>query len=344
MLRLGVLGCGAIGGFHARLVAQKRDVVLAGVCDTDGARGAALAASLETRAWDEPERFLAQAGLDAVIIATPDDAHVAHATLAARAGVAMLIEKPVAPSLAGVQAIAAAVAAAGVTVMAGHVERFEPGSALLVEAVRAGACGTLTLIAARRQFGAADAPRFAGRSTTARVLLVHDADLVRWLHPAALESVVAVAARGPVHAATGLDDHLVVTVRFVDGVVAVVESGWTLPEAASRPLAGTGWGASGNNRLELFGSAGMVANDMGLGTAQLRAISDAAGFHAAALRHQPAVHGRLVGALRDQLDHFVDRLRDRERPLVGLDDAARALELVEAAERSLETGEAVRLR
>lgn len=344
MLRLGVLGCGAIGSFHARLVAQKRDVVLAGLCDTDGPRAAALAARLGTRAWDAPERFLAAAGLDAVIIATPDDRHVEHATLAARAGLAMLIEKPVAPTRAGVAAIAEVAARTGVTVMAGHVERFEPGSALLAEAVRAGVCGTLSAIAARRQFGAADAPRFAGRSTTARVLLVHDADLVRWLHPAPVESIVALAARGPVHAATGLDDHLVTTVRFADGVVAVLESGWTLPEAAARPLAGTGWAASGNNRLELFGSAGMLANDMGLRGAQLSAITAADGFHAAALRHQPELHGRLAGALRDQLDHFVDRVRDRGPPVVGLDDAARAIELVEAAERSLATGEVIRQR
>jgi myo-inositol 2-dehydrogenase/D-chiro-inositol 1-dehydrogenase len=344
MLRLGVLGCGAIGTFHARLVAQKGDVALAGLCDTDGARAAALATALGTRAWDDPARFLAEAGLDAVVIATPDDRHVEHATLAARAGVAMLIEKPVAPTRAGVEAIAGLAGRAGVPVMAGHVERFEPGSALLVEAVRAGVCGTVSAIAARRQFGAADAPRFAGRSTTARVLLVHDADLVRWLHAAPLESVVALAARGPVHRATGLDDHIVTTVRFSDGAVAVIESGWTLPDSAARPLIAAGWAPSGNNRLELFGTEGMLANDMGLRAAQLSAITGADGFHVAALRHQPEVHGRLVGALRDQLDHFVDRLRDGQPPVAGLDDARRALELVEAAERSLATGAVVRLR
>jgi predicted dehydrogenase len=48
--------------------------------------------------------------------------------------------------------------------------------------------------------------------------------------------------------------------------------------------------------------------------------------------------------LRDQLDHFVDRLRDGQPPVAGLDDARRALELVEAAERSLATGAVVRLR
>lgn len=92
MLRLGVLGCGAIGAFHARVVAQKRDVVLAGLCDTDGQRSAALAARLGTRAWTEPQRFLAEAGLVFDLLLEPTQMPLAAALIRRLPGLRVVLE------------------------------------------------------------------------------------------------------------------------------------------------------------------------------------------------------------------------------------------------------------
>ena len=129
-------------------------------------------------------------------------------------------------------------------------------------------------IAARRQFVAADTPRFKGLSTTLRILGVHDFDLVTWVHPVPVIEVYAAAGRGRVFAETGLDDHVVTTLRFADGAVGLVESAWTLPRPYGVFTSPAGWSPAGNNRLDVFGSTGMVSNDMGLRGQQLVAFDE----------------------------------------------------------------------
>lgn len=340
MLRVGVLGCGAIGAWHARIVAERADAELAAVCDLK--EEVALSAAFGAAVYTEPERFFAEAGLDAVIIATPEDAHVANAQAAAAAGCHMLVEKPVAIDAAGVDAIIAAAEAAGLILMAGHVERFETGSAQLVDAVRQGVCGRLAGICARRQFAPGEAARFTGRSTTLRVLGVHDFDLVRWVHPAPVESVYADGVEGAIFERTGLHDHVFTIIRFADGVVASVESAWTLPRAYAEWPSPGGWSPAGNNRLDVFGADGFVSNDMGLRGQQLVAFDDAYGFRAAGIRHQPVVHGRVTGALAAEVEHFLACIRQGAKPIVGGPDARRAIALTDAAERSLATGRPVK--
>jgi predicted dehydrogenase len=178
-MRVGVIGTGAIGAWHARIVAEGGDE-LSAVCDLDAAR--AGAAAFGAQVFTDPDAFFAS-GLDAVIVATPEAQHEAHVTAAARAGIAVMVEKPVAPDMAAMRRMADAVAQAGIVAMAAHVERFEAGSAGLKTALDQGICGQVSAIFARRQFGPSEVARFAGSSSTLRVLGIHDFDLVRWLHP-----------------------------------------------------------------------------------------------------------------------------------------------------------------
>lgn len=334
MIRVGVIGMGAIGVWHARIVGEGPHR-LAAICDINLARAEAAASG--AAAFDDPDAFFSS-GLDAVIIATPEDLHEAHVVAAARAGLAILVEKPVAPDMSAMRRMASAVAEAGVMLMAAHVERFEAGTAGLAAAVEQGVCGRVSAIFARRQFGPAEVGRFAGKSSTLRVLGIHDFDLVRWLHPEPIVAVHAVAGRGAIHAAHGMDDHVVTMIGFADGALACVESGWTLPLAYQSYRTPEGWGSAGSNRLEVFGAAGFVSNDMSLRAQPLVAFDAAEGFRAANLRHQAVVHGRVQGALRTEVEHFLDCVRTGRPPLVGIGDALRAVALLEAAETALATG------
>jgi len=337
-LRIGVIGVGAIGEWHARILAESPQAVLAAVCDRNGARAEAVAARFGARAFADVETMLATAGLDGVIVASPDLAHEAHAVAAARHKLPMLIEKPLAPDVAALLRIGEAAAAAGVNVMAGHVERFELGSAQLKAAVDQGVCGRISALAARRQFVGVDAPRFRGLSTTLRILAVHDFDLIGWIHPAEVTSVYAAAARGRIFEETGLDDHVVTTIRFADGAVAVVESAWTLPRAYGAFTTPEGWSPAGHNRLEVFGDLGLVSNDMGLRNQQLIAFDAAEGYRAAGLRHQSILHGRVAGALVEEVGAFLRMVGEGAPASPGLDDARRALSLTAMAEESLRLG------
>ena len=338
---VGVIGAGMIGSWHARILSELGNATLAGICDTDASRAASLADSLAAPSWSDPERFFAEAGMDGVIIATPEAVHLQQVEIATSAGCAVMIEKPAAPDTPGVRKIMEVMSRSNTMAMVGHVERFEPGSALLRDAVAQGVCGQISAIMARRQFGPAGAEKYAD-SSTLRILAVHDFDLVRWVHPVAVAEVFAVAGRGALHAAYGIDDHVVTTIRFADGAVACIESGWTLPRDYADFDSPAGWQPAGNNRLDVYGADGFVSNDMALRHQPLVAFDRSNGFRAAGIRHQPVVHGRVQGALRAEVAHFVDCIATGTQPAVGLEDALRAVALVEAAETSLLIGRPVR--
>jgi myo-inositol 2-dehydrogenase/D-chiro-inositol 1-dehydrogenase len=338
VIRTGLIGAGAIGTWHARILAESAQSRLVAICDRDPDRAAALAKPYGATPHTDETTFFAHP-MDAVIIATPEAAHESHLRAAARAGLPVLIEKPVGTTLAEIDRMAAAVDDAGIIAMAAHVERFEAGSAGLHAAMAQDIAGPVTAIMARRQFSPGGVERFAGLSTTLRILAIHDFDLIRWLHPAAIASVHAVGATGPIHAFTGLHDHVVTTIRFADGAIAMVESGWTLPASFTDFRTPAGWQGAGNNRIEVFGRDGMLSNDMGLRHQQLVAFTADEGFRAAGLRHQPVIHGRVQGALRAEVEHFLDCVQTGAQPLCTLADARRAVALLEAAETSLRTGQ-----
>ncbi|MEM1289191.1 MAG: Gfo/Idh/MocA family oxidoreductase [Pseudomonadota bacterium] len=341
-LRIGVLGTGAIGAWHARILSEGAKADLVALCDVDADKVGTLGESMGAASYTDPQAFFAEAKLDGVIIATPESAHLENLRLAAEHGVAALVEKPVAAEVSTIESMIKIAKSAGIMVMAGHVERFEVGSAHLKAALEEGVCGPVVSVMARRQFAPGEAPRFAGISSTLKILGVHDFDLLRWVHPAPVDEVYAAAGRGGLHQAYGLDDHVVTTVSFKDGAVGSVESAWNLPPAYTGFEKPSMWSGAGNNRLDVFGRDGFISNDMSMRTQQLIAFDNEEGFRPAGLRHQSVIHGRVEGALRIEVDHFVTCLATGATPIVGLEDGLRAVALTAAAEESLASGKPVK--
>jgi len=182
-LRLGVAGVGSLGFHHARIGRELDGVQFAGVHDTDAARLAEVADKLEVKAYDRLEGLIEEA--DALVIAVPTRAHEEVALRAIEAGLHVLIEKPIAPSLEAADAILAAAERAGTRVQIGHVERFNG-------AIRAAEpyLDELLFVESHRL-----AP-FGPRGTDVAVvldLMIHDLDLVMSL---ARQPVTAIAAAG----------------------------------------------------------------------------------------------------------------------------------------------------
>ena len=119
-----VVGCGRMGRLHARFYAKMPQVTLVGVCDADADAAAAAADEAGTRPFTDLGDLLSQVA--AVTIAVPTTAHADVAERVIAAGVACLIEKPLAKDVADGRRIAAAAAAGDVTVQVGHIERFNP--------------------------------------------------------------------------------------------------------------------------------------------------------------------------------------------------------------------------
>ncbi len=135
MHRVAVVGVGRMGRHHARTAAAMPSVTLVGVVDGDAERAATVADEYATAAFSTPDELLAAHGdnLDAVVIAVPTKYHAAAATPFLERGLACLIEKPLAPSVAEAKALSALARKNGATLQVGHTERFNPAVRAVAE-------------------------------------------------------------------------------------------------------------------------------------------------------------------------------------------------------------------
>jgi predicted dehydrogenase len=160
-LAFGIVGLG-FGAVHARVLGEMEGVRLAAICDMDPQRLATVARGRTVNTYQDYEAMLRDEPLDAVVVAVPIRLHEQVAMAVIDAGKALLVEKPLAPSLEEGRRIAAAASKRGVVLTSGHIERFNPAVQELTRRLRQGEAGR---VLQGRHAGWARSPR--GRVTSA---------------------------------------------------------------------------------------------------------------------------------------------------------------------------------
>jgi predicted dehydrogenase len=219
MLRVGIVGAGHFGRYHALKVAASRRTTLSGITDPDVER--AKTVGWETGARDVGFEDLLDVS-DAVIVAAPAEAHYDLSARALLAGKHVLVEKPIAATLAQADELAALAKQRGLVLQVGHLERFSAAYQAM-----AGRIGAPLYIEATRI-----AP-FKPRGTDVSVILdlmIHDLDLVLALIDSEIESVDAVGA--PV--ASPHEDIANARFQFRNGAVAAVTASRISPRTERR--------------------------------------------------------------------------------------------------------------
>ncbi len=205
-MRIAVIGVGHLGRHHARILAAMPGVELVGVVDTNLQRAREIAEAQGTTAIENAASLLGT--VDAVVVATPTASHASVATPFLEAGTAVLIEKPLARSLAEADALVALARARGATLAVGHTERFNPA----VEAAR-------PLLTAPRFIEGHRLGTFPDRSLDIDVvfdLMIHDIDVVL----SVVKSEVAAIDAVGVPVLTPRIDIANVRLRFANGCIA----------------------------------------------------------------------------------------------------------------------------
>mgnify|MGYP000973142890 CR=1 FL=1 len=210
-IRTGVIGVGHLGYHHARNYAALEGVDLVGVADLDPEKRAKAAADFGVPGVETVRELLAL-GVDAVSVVTPTVAHLEAARPCLEAGVHVLVEKPIAPSIAEAEAMVALAREHGCILQVGHIERFNGAVLALVKA-----------IAKPRFIECHRLSPFPGRGTDVSVvldLMIHDLDIVLALDGT---EVVSVDAAGvPVFSPS--EDIANARLRFASGCVANITS------------------------------------------------------------------------------------------------------------------------
>jgi UDP-N-acetylglucosamine 3-dehydrogenase len=327
-LNAAVIGLGMMGQRHARIWKELPQTELLGVYDIVPERTQEWAADLDCQAAGSLAELLALPGLDLVSVCTDDQLHVEPCLAAAAAGKHILLEKPLATSVADADAIIAACRNNNITLMVGHVVRFDPRYQVGQQAIDAGEVGEIVQVFGRRNNIVASGRRIGSRTSVAFFLGAHDLDLMRWFCGSGVVKVHAESA-SKVLTDLGCEDSIFTVMKFANGAVGCLETCWVVPEGVPNTL---------DARLEVVGTKGRVAVRVGDESLEIASPTRA---QRPDIAYGPVFDGLQQGALRTQLEHFADCLRTGRAPLVSVEDARAAVVICEAIHESLRSGQPV---
>lgn len=223
MIRAAVIGVGAMGKHHARVYTDLEGVELAAVADPDEARRQALARRFKVPAYPDHAALLAAERPDVVSVAVPTIHHHAVALCALQHGAHVLVEKPIASSLAQAEDLIRQAAARGLTLAVGHIERFNPAVLELKRRLQDGELGRIFQVQSRRL---SPFPHYVLDVGVVMDLATHELDVMRYLLGSEVERLYAEVGR---HVHPTHEDHLAGMLRFANGVVGVLDINWLTP-------------------------------------------------------------------------------------------------------------------
>lgn len=309
--RLGVIGVGSLGQWHARIYSELADAELAGVYDADGRRAKEIAARYHTRVFHTMEELLD--AVDALSIVVPTDKHRAVAGLAIERGRHVLVEKPIAASTQEAEELVALAKERNVILQVGHVERFNP----VLDGINPAKHKPLYVEALR--MATYPPPRFGllPRGTEVSVILdlmIHDLEVILHLVGSRVVDIRAVGV--PILSKS--EDIANVRLRFENGCIANVTASRISSEK--------------QRKIRMFLPDAYVSLDYQEQTGKVvrRKMLGISKAEIPIHKDEPLVR---------ELKSFVDCVRHHTQPVVDGEHAAEALKLAVAICQSIRQGQ-----
>ncbi|WP_040675802.1 Gfo/Idh/MocA family protein [Rhizobium grahamii] len=339
--KIAVMGAGLIGKRHIeRIVAQPRAMLAAVIDPSDAARDFA---GLKGAAWFPTlAEATANAALDGIIIATPNELHTENALEAVLAGLPALIEKPIAHDAVAAETIVAAAEAAGVPILIGHHRRHNPMIKAVKRILDSGRMGKV--LTAHGTFWVAKPVdyfdvhwrREAGGGPIL-INLVHDVDLFRYFF-GEVDSVHAIqsdSTRG-----LAVEDTAVILLRFKSGVLATLNASDAIASPWSWELTAGENPAYPRQDQPCYQIGGTIGS---LSIPQLVLWTSAAAPNWLEQLVEERVTFDAADPLAAQLNHFCDVISGKAGPLVSAREGLATLRVIEAIKSSARSGHTVLL-
>jgi len=292
-IRAAVVGAGAFGRHHLRVIRQSARAELAAVVDADRERAEQAAREFRCAAFNDVRQL--EGKVDAAVVAVPTSAHVQVGCALLEAGIDVLVEKPIAPDLDGARRLIETAARHARVLQVGHLERFNPAVAALREIAR------LPLFFEVHRLSV-----FTPRSLDVDVvldLMIHDLDIVLSLVGEAPEEIRAAG----ISVLSPKVDIANVRLAFPGGCVANLTASRVSTERV--------------RKLRMFQPHQYVSVDY---TRQDAAVFEVAPGRQVASRRLPVEKAEPLAL---ELEAFCEAVRTRAEPLVSGAEACRALEV-----------------
>ena len=330
-LRFGVIGLGIMGQQYVKIYSALANTQVTAVADLNEKRAEEIGAKYGVdRRYTDYRRMLDEAPLDAVVVATPDFAHLEPAKAVLESGRHLAVEKPMTTSIAEADELLRLVRASGRKVQVNYNHRWLGPYYQGKQTILSGEIGTPLAAFARKNdtiFVATEFLTWAGQSTPAWFLSAHDLDLLRWYFAA--EPVEARAwGRREVLVKRGIDtyDLIQAQVRFSSGAIATLESSWIYPNTFPTIV---------DSFVEVIGSEGHMHFDRKRESIE---ISSPKGFTYPKNFLNAEIFGRTRGAFPACLEDFAFAILENREPVVTAFDGRQVTAALDAIHRSLESG------
>lgn len=320
-IRVGVIGVGNMGQHHTRVLSLLKEVELVGVSDINVERGIDTASKYQARFFEDYQDLLPF--VDAVCVAVPTRLHHEVGITCLQAGVHVLIEKPIAASIAEAESLVNMAAECQRILQVGHIERFNPAFQELSKVLKT---EELLALEAHRM------SPYSHRANDVSVvldLMIHDIDLLLEL---AAAPVVKLTATGSQAADSGYLDYVTATLSFANGIVATL----TASKVTHRKLRCIA--AHCKNSLT---EADFLNNEILI---HRQTTASCTADYGQVLYRQDGliekVHTSNIEPLHAELEHFVHCVRGGDQPSVGGEQALKALRLASLIEQMALDGQA----
>jgi predicted dehydrogenase len=311
-LGVGFLGAGDIAVLHAKAVARTPGAELVGLWNRSADRAAARAAEFGCKRYASPEELVADPAIHAVFVLTNLESHFEYAKLALDAGKHVLVEKPVATTVAEVEELDRLARSRGLVCLPGHNYVYEASMQRTRELVRGGDLGTVVsaYVLYNIRHPEEVAKRYPG---VVRQILTHHSYILLYLVGKPVELCAMKATRS--YEEYTEEDIAMVQMRLDNGALAHFCASFAADDHAGDP-----WTVM----VKVIGTAGSTRYS----------YRDHVEMKPGLVHSQ--TYTAYQGSVMNEVRHFlVDCLRDGAAPLSTLADAATAQRMIEAAEESI---------
>lgn len=318
MMKVGVIGVGAMGQNHARVYSEIANLV--GVTDAVPEQAKKIGERLDVTTFDSADALLDQ--VDAVSVCTPTSYHFDTAMKAIAKGKHLLVEKPFTGSSEKAEELCRAAEKNGVVIASGFIERCNPIVSVAKETMETGKIGKIISLASRRVSSFPERIRDIG---VVMDLGIHDVDVMRHITSSEVRSVYAV---GGMFANTSFEDYANLLMEFENGSIGFVEVNWLTPMKV--------------RKVSFTCSGGFVQMDytdqsLEVCTSKIGKMDQSDMFRIPLEYDVRKISVKKEEPLKTELDRFLKATGSDGMPAATGEDAVQNLKVCEAALASLKT-------
>ncbi len=222
-IAVGVIGTGFWGENQVRVFRQSRIADLVAICDADKKRAKEIGTKYGVPWFSDLTQFLRVPNMEAVTVCTPTQTHLKVGLLAIEAGKNLLVEKPMTGEERSADRLVNSARKAGVKLLVGFIERFNPGVKAVKKMLIQGVVGDVIIATGRR---VARWPIRIGDVGVVKDTAIHDIDAMRYLLEEEVSAVFAQTGSLRTHS---YEDYAEIMLRFDEGTTGFLDANWLTP-------------------------------------------------------------------------------------------------------------------